>query len=57
VDISLASNTVLVLIRPLKAGARVYGMKQETASAMLDAIKTVLSADIYVSAQMSDRLL
>ena len=32
-------------------------MKQEAASVMLDAIKTVLSGKIYVSATMRDRLL
>jgi len=64
-----ASNpSVLILIismhdevvyaeRALKAGARGYVMKQEAASVMLDAIKTVLSGRIYVSAAMRDRLL
>ena len=41
----------------LKAGARGYVMKQEAASVMLDAIETVLSGRIYVSATMRDRLL
>ena len=43
--------------RALKAGARGYVMKQEAASVMLDAITTVLSGKIYVSAVMRDRLL
>jgi DNA-binding NarL/FixJ family response regulator len=43
--------------RALKAGARGYVMKQEAASVMLDAIRTVLSGKIYVSAAMRDRLL
>jgi len=43
--------------RALKAGARGYVMKQEAASVMLDAITTVLSGKIYVSAAMRDRLL
>jgi DNA-binding NarL/FixJ family response regulator len=43
--------------RALKAGARGYVMKQEAASVMLDAISTVLSGKIYVSAVMRDRLL
>jgi DNA-binding NarL/FixJ family response regulator len=43
--------------RALKAGARGYVMKQEAASVMLDAIKTVLSGKIYVSSAMRDRLL
>jgi len=43
--------------RALKAGARGYVMKQEAASVMLEAITTVLSGKIYVSAAMRDRLL
>jgi DNA-binding NarL/FixJ family response regulator len=43
--------------RALRAGARGYVMKQEAASVMLDAIRTVLSGKIYVSAAMRDRLL
>jgi DNA-binding NarL/FixJ family response regulator len=43
--------------RALRAGARGYVMKQEAASVMLDAISTVLSGKIYVSAAMRDRLL
>jgi DNA-binding NarL/FixJ family response regulator len=43
--------------RALKAGARGYVMKQEAASVMLEAIETVLSGKIYVSAAMRDRLL
>ena len=35
--------------RALKAGARGYVMKQEAASVMLEAIRTVLSGKIYVS--------
>jgi DNA-binding NarL/FixJ family response regulator len=43
--------------RALRAGARGYVMKQEAASVMLEAIRTVLSGKIYVSAAMRDRLL
>ncbi len=43
--------------RALKAGARGYVMKQEAASVMLEAIRTVLSGKIYVSSVMRDRLL
>ena len=43
--------------RALRAGARGYVMKQEAASVMLDAIRTVLSGKVYVSAAMRDRLL
>jgi DNA-binding NarL/FixJ family response regulator len=50
-------DEVVYAKRALKAGARGYVMKQETASVMLDAIKTVLSGKIYVSAAMRDRLL
>lgn len=50
-------DEVVYAERALKAGARGYVMKQEVASVMLDAIKTVLSGKIYVSAAMRDRLL
>ena len=50
-------DEVVYAERALKAGARGYVMKQEAASVMLDAIKTVLSGKIYVSAAMRDRLL
>ena len=50
-------DEVVYAERALKAGARGYVMKQEAASVMLDAIKTVLSGKIYVSAVMRDRLL
>jgi DNA-binding NarL/FixJ family response regulator len=43
--------------RAIKAGARGYVMKQEAASVMLNAIRTVLSGKIYISAAMRDRLL
>jgi DNA-binding NarL/FixJ family response regulator len=43
--------------RALRAGARGYVMKQEAASVMQEAIKTVLSGKIYVSTAMRDRLL
>ncbi len=43
--------------RALKAGARGYVMKQEAASVMLEAIRTVLAGRIYVSSAMRDRLL
>jgi DNA-binding NarL/FixJ family response regulator len=50
-------DEVVYAERALKAGARGYVMKQEAASVMLDAIQTVLSGKIYVSAAMRDRLL
>ena len=50
-------DEVIYAERALKAGARGYVMKQEAASVMLDAIKTVLSGKIYVSPTMRDRLL
>ena len=43
--------------RALRAGARGYVMKQEAASVMQEAIRTVLSGKIYVSTAMRDRLL
>jgi DNA-binding NarL/FixJ family response regulator len=50
-------DEVIYAKRALKAGARGYVMKQEAASVMLAAIKTILSGKIYVSAVMRDRLL
>jgi DNA-binding NarL/FixJ family response regulator len=50
-------DEVVYAERALKAGARGYVMKQEAASVMQDAIETVLSGKIYVSAVMRDRLL
>jgi DNA-binding NarL/FixJ family response regulator len=50
-------DEVIYAKRALKAGARGYVMKQEAASVMLAAIRTVLSGKIYVSAVMRDRLL
>ncbi|MFI5387494.1 MAG: response regulator [Fimbriimonadales bacterium] len=50
-------DEVVYAERALKAGARGYVMKQEAASVMLDAIETVLSGKIFVSAVMRDRLL
>jgi DNA-binding NarL/FixJ family response regulator len=50
-------DEVVYAERALRAGARGYVMKQEAASVMLDAIETVLSGRIYVSATMRDRLL
>jgi len=43
--------------RALRAGARGYIMKQEAPSTLLDAIRRVLSGDIYVSEKMSALLL
>jgi len=43
--------------RALKAQARGYVMKQEAASVILEAIKTILAGKIYVSATMRERLL
>jgi DNA-binding NarL/FixJ family response regulator len=50
-------DEVVYATRALKAGARGYVMKHEAASVMLEAITTVLSGRIYVSAAMRDRLL
>jgi len=50
-------DEVVYAERALRAGARGYVMKQEAASVMLEAIETVLSGRIYVSATMRDRLL
>ncbi len=50
-------DEVVYAERSLRAGARGYVMKQEAASVMLDAIDTVLTGKIYVSAAMRDRLL
>lgn len=50
-------DEVVYATRALKAGARGYVMKQEAASVMLEAISTILSGRIYVSAAMRDRLL
>ncbi len=50
-------DEVVYAERALRAGARGYVMKQEAASVMLDAIKTVLSGKIYVSSAMRDRLI
>lgn len=43
--------------RALKAHARGYVMKQEAASVMLDAIRTVIEGKIYLSPSMQNRLL
>lgn len=43
--------------RALKAQARGYVMKQEAASVILEAIKTVLAGKLYVSPSMRERLL
>ena len=43
--------------RALKAQARGYVMKQEAASIILEAIRTVLAGKIYVSPTMRERLL
>jgi DNA-binding NarL/FixJ family response regulator len=50
-------DEIIYAKRALKAGARGYVMKQEAASVMLGAIKTVLSGKIYVSVAMRDKLL
>ncbi len=50
-------DEVVYAERALKAGARGYVMKQEAASVMQEAIRTVLSGKIYVSSAMRDRLL
>jgi len=43
--------------RALKAQARGYVMKQEAASVILEAIRTILAGKIYVSEAMRERLL
>jgi DNA-binding NarL/FixJ family response regulator len=43
--------------RALKAQARGYVMKQEAASVILEAIRTILAGKIYVSPAMRERLL
>jgi len=43
--------------RALKAQARGYVMKQEAASVILEAIKTILAGKIYVSPTMREKLL
>ncbi len=50
-------DEVVYAERALKAGARGYVLKQEAASVMQEAIRTVLSGKIYVSSAMRDRLL
>lgn len=50
-------DEVVYATRALKAGARGYVMKNEAASVMLEAIETVLSGRIFVSAALRDRLL
>ena len=43
--------------RALRAGAKGYVMKQHPPEALLEAIKSVLRGKVYLSPQMSDRLL
>lgn len=43
--------------RALRAGAKGYVMKQHPPEALLEAIKSVLKGKVYLSPQMSDRLL
>jgi len=43
--------------RALRAGARGYIMKQETPEQLLEAVRLVLSGQIYLSSQMSVRIL
>lgn len=54
--VSLHDET-LYAQRVLKAGARGYVMKREAPDCLLVAIKRVLDGEIYVSEQMSSRLL
>jgi DNA-binding NarL/FixJ family response regulator len=54
--VSLHDET-LYAQRVLKAGARGYVMKREAPDCLLVAIKRVLNGEIYVSEQMSSRLL
>jgi len=50
-------DEVVYAERALKAQARGYVMKQEAASIILEAIKTILAGRIYVSKAMRERLL
>jgi DNA-binding NarL/FixJ family response regulator len=43
--------------RALRAGARAYLMKQESAEKIVEAIRKVLSGEIYVSAKVADQVL
>jgi len=43
--------------RALRAGARGYIMKEEAADKLIEAIRTVLSGQIYVSGEMSARII
>lgn len=43
--------------RVLRAGARGYIMKQEGTDKLIDAIRAVMRGDVYVSEQMSSRML
>jgi len=43
--------------RALKAGANGYVMKQEASETVIDAIRTVLAGNVYISASMSQRVL
>jgi DNA-binding NarL/FixJ family response regulator len=43
--------------RALRAGARAYLMKQESAEKIVEAIRRVLSGEIYVSAKVADQVL
>jgi DNA-binding NarL/FixJ family response regulator len=54
--IILIHNRIVHAKRALKAGAQGHAMKQEAVSVTLDAIETVLSGKIYVSAAIRDRL-
>jgi len=54
--LSMYDETVYAL-RVLRAGGRGYIMKQEAPRKVLDAIRTVLSGNVYLSQEMSNRLL
>lgn len=43
--------------RALRAGARGYIMKQESAEKVLDAIRTVVNGSVYLSKKLSNRIL
>jgi DNA-binding NarL/FixJ family response regulator len=49
-------DEIIYAARALKAGAQGYVMKQEPASVMLEAIRTVLAGEIYLSGAMRERL-
>lgn len=49
-------DEIIYASRALKAGAQGYVMKQEPAPVMLEAIRTVLDGEVYLSEAMRERL-